>query len=185
MTAREICIEYAKTTEMEGSAVLHNRFVEMADAIRIHKAKDQIRPTADATRAAAKSVSIIVDLIEFIDSNKYTEDAERARMVMKLNLIKITETVVHNLELTESIMLPSTMYSLVNPIFYNKEVMKGPRLMDFLKSFECESKLASDIYRSMDNNRSTLMALRGLFTIGWAFDIDLDEELIQLTKEDE
>lgn len=185
MTAREICIEYAKAPELEGSAVLHNRFVEMADAIRIHKAKDQIRPTTDATRAAAKSISIIVDLIEFIDSNKDTEDAEKTKMVLKLNLIKITETVVHNLELTESIMLPSAMYSLVNPVFYNKEIMRGPRLMDFLKSFECESTLASDIYRSMDNNRSTLMALRGLFTIGWAFDIDLDEELIQLTKEKE
>ena len=183
MTAREICIEYAKAPKMEGSAILHNRFVEMADAIRIHKAKDQIRPTADATRAAAKSVSIIVDLIQFIDSNRETEHAQRARMVMKLNLIKIIETVVHNLELTESIMLQSTIYSLVNPIFYNKEIMRGPRLMDFLKSFECESKLASDIYRSMDDNRSTLMALKELFTIGWAFDIDLDEDLIQLTKE--
>lgn len=170
---------------MEGSAILRNRFVEMADAIRIHKAKNQIRPTADATRAAAKSISIIVDLIGFIDSNKHTRDAERAKMVLKLNLIKITETVVHNLELTELIAMPSTLYSLVNPIFYNKEIMRGPRLMDFLKSFECESKLASDIYRSMDDNRSTLMALRGLFTIGWAHDIDLDEEIIQLTKEEE
>jgi hypothetical protein len=185
MTAREICIEQAKAPEMEGSAVLHNRFVEMADAIRIHKAKDQIRPTAEATRAAAKSISIIVDLIEFIDSNKDTEDAKKAKMVLRLNLIKITETVVHNLELTEAIMMPSTLYSLINPIFYNKEIIRGPRLIDFLKSFECESKLASDIYRSMDDNRSTLMALRGLFTIGWVYDIDLDEELIQLTKEKE
>ena len=183
MTARQICTEYSKSPAMEGMAILHNRFVEMADAIRIYKAKDQIRPTEDATRAAAKSVSIITDLIKFIDSNKETDDGKRAKTLLKLNLIKITETVVHNLELTEAIMLPSTMYSLINPIFYNEEIMRGPRLIDFLKSFECESKLASDIYRSMDDNRSTLMALKELFTIGWVYDIDLDEELIQLTKE--
>lgn len=182
MTAREICIEYAKAPEMEGSAVLHNRFVEMADAIRIYKAKDQIRPTADATRSAAKSIEVVVDLVKFINSDEPDERVDKAKRILKINLIKITEIVVHNLELTESIALPSTLYTLVQPMFYNKEGVESPKMKEHIQSFDFESELAASVYRSMYDARSTLMAIKFLFVIGWIYDIDLDEELINITK---
>lgn len=185
-TARQICIENADIPATEGLHILHNRFVEMADAIRIYKAKDMIRPTADATRHAAKKVELALNVVKFLERDKIKDEhhAEALRD-LKIFLIEIAETVVHNLELTESIVIPSNIYSLVAPIFYNKEGIKNPKMKEHLQSFEFESELTASVYRSMSDARHTLMAIKFLFVVGWTYNIDLDEELIQLTKEAE
>lgn len=184
-TARQICIENADIPASEGQAMLRGRFVEVADAIRIYKAKDMIRPTADATRSAALSIGIILNLVKFICKSETTEDQDKAKKILKLNLIKVAETVAHNIELTESVVMSSMVYSMILPMFYNKESVENPKMKEHLQSFEFESELVAAVYRSMCNAKDTLMALKFLFNIGWAFDIDLDEELIQLTKEEE
>lgn len=181
-TARQICIENAEIPATEGLHILHNRFVEVADAIRIYKAKDMIRPTADATKSAAMSIGIILSLVKFICKSEAVEDQDKAKKILKLNLIEVAETVVHNLELTESIVIPSNIYSLVAPIFYSKEGIENPKMKEHLQSFEFESELTASVYRSMSDAGHTLMAIKFLFVIGWTFDIDLDEELIKMTS---
>lgn len=123
-------------------------------------------------------------MVKFIYKSEAIEDQNKGKKILKLNLIKVTETVFHNLELTESIVIPSNIYSLVAPIFYSKEGVENSRMKEHLQSFEFESELAASVYRSMSDARHTLMAIKFLFVIGWTFDIDLDEELIQLTKKE-
>ena len=60
--------------------------------------------------------------------------------------------------------------------------MTDPKTSEYIKSFDFEARLAANVYRSMEDAKYTLWAMKDLFLIGWILGIDLDEEIIQLTK---
>lgn len=184
-TARQICIKNGKESEEVGLAPLRKRYVEMLDALRIYNAKLQVRPDENKTRLAAQRVSTLVGFLKYGNYKKGEVAAEKAGNHIYDYLMMIAETVIQNAEITEIVESPTYTYEFILPAFYHKGFVTDPKTSEYIKSFDFEARLAANVYRSMEDAKYTLWAMKDLFLIGWILDIDLDEEIIQLTKEKE
>lgn len=182
MTAREICIENSKESEEIGLAPLRKRYVEMLDTLRIYNAKLQVRPDENKTRLAAQRVSTLIGFLKYGNHKGGQVAAEKAGNHIYDYLMMIAETVVQNAEITEIVERPTYTYDFILPAFYNASFVEDPKTVEYIKSFDFEARLAANVYRSMENAKYTLRAMKDLFLIGWILGIDLDEEIIQLTK---
>ena len=185
MTAREICIENGKESEEVGLAPLRKRYVEMLNALRIYNAKLQVRPDENKTRLAAYRVSTLVGFLKYGNYKEGEVAAEGAGNHIYHYLMMIAETVIQNAEITENTEAPTYTYEFILPAFYHKSFVTDPKTSEYIKSFDFEARLAANVYRSMEDTKYTLWAMKDLFLIGWILGIDLDEEIIQLTKEAE
>lgn len=183
-TARQICIENGKESEEVGLVSLRKRYVEMLNALRIYNAKLQVRPDENKTRLAAHRVSTLVAFLKYGNYKEGQVATEKAGNHIYDYLMMIAGTVVQNAEITEIVESPTYTYEFILPAFYHKSFVEDPKTVEYIKSFDFEAKLAANVYRSMEDSKYTLWALKDLFLIGWILGIGLDEELIQLTKEE-
>lgn len=181
-TAREICIEYAKDSKEEGLKLLRKRYVDMITALRLYNTKREIRPSQEETRLAAHRVDTLIGFLKYGNHKEGQVAAEKAGNHIYDYLMIIAETVVQNAEITEIVESPTYTYEFILPAFYNKGFVTDPKTSEYIKSFDFEARLAANVYRSMEDSKYTLWALKDLFLIGWILGIDIDEELIQLTK---
>lgn len=184
-TAREICIENDKESIEAVLAPLCKRYAEMLDALRIHNAKLQVRPDENKTRLAAQRVSTLIGFLKYGNYKEGEVAAEKAGNHIYDYLMMIAETVIQNAEITEIVESPKYTYDFILPAFYHKDIVTDPKTSERIKSFDFEARLAANVFRSMENARYTLWAMKDLFLIGWILGIDLDEEIIQLTKKEE
>ena len=184
-TAREICIENGKESEEVGLTSLRKRYVEMLDALRIYNAKLQGRPDENKTRLAAYRVSTLISFLKYGNHKEGEVAAEGAGNHIYDYLMMIAETVIQNAEITEIVESPTYTYEFILPAFYHKGIVTDPKTSEYIKSFDFEARLAANVYRSMEDAKYTLWAMKDLFLIGWILGIDLDEEIIQLTKVEE
>lgn len=182
MTAREICIESGKESEEVGLAQLRKRYVEMLNALRIHNTKLQAKPDENKTRLAAHRVDALIGFLKYGNYKEGEVAAEGAGNHIYDYLMMIAETVVQNAEITEIVESPTHTYEFILPAFYHKSFVTDPKTSEYIKSFDFEARLAANVYRSMEDAKYTLWAMKDLFLIGWILGIDLDEEIIQLTK---
>ena len=184
-TAKQICIECAKKPKEVGLKLLRERYIEMLTASREYNDKQQLRPNEEETRIAAHGVNTLVDLLKYGSYTKDQVKTEKSGNHTYAQLLMIAETVIQNAELTETIEEPSYTYEFVLPIFYNASFLEDPKTLEYIKSFRFEAELSANVYRSMEDPKFTLWALKDLFLIGKILGIDLDEEQIQLTKGEE
>ena len=185
MTAREICIEYAKASKEEGLKLLRKRYVDMITTLRLYNAKRQIRPSQEETRLAAHRVDTLIGFLKYGNYKEGEVAAEGAGNYIYDYLMMIAETVIQNAEITENTEASTYTYEFILPAFYHKGFVTDPKTSEYIKSFDFEARLAANVYRSMEDAKYTLWAMKDLFLIGWILGIDLDEEIIQLTKEKE
>ena len=183
-TAREICIEYAKDSKEEDLKLLRKRYVDMITALRLYNAKRQIRPSQEETRLAAHRVDTLIGFLKYGNHKEGQVAAEGAGNHIYDYLMMIAETVIQNTEITEIVESPTYTYEFILPAFYHKGFVTDPKTSEYIKSFDFEARLAANVYRSMEDAKYTLWAMKDLFLIGWILGIDLDEEIIQLTKKE-
>lgn len=157
----------------------------MLNALRIYNAKLQVRPDKNKTRLAAHRVSTLVAFLKYGNYKEGEVAAEGAGNHIYDYLMMIAETVAQNAEITEIVESPTYTYEFILPAFYNASFVKDPKTVEYIKSFDFEARLAANVYRSMEDSKYTLWALKDLFLIGWILGIDIDEELIQFTKKEE
>ena len=181
-TAKQICIECAKEPKEVGLKLLRERYVEMLTALPTHNDEQQLQQKEVETRTAAHRVSTLVSFLKYGNYTKGEVKAEGSGNHIYDYLLMIAKTVIQNDKLTKTIEEPTYAYEFVLPIFYNTSFVEDPKTLEYIKSFRFEAELSANVYRSMEDAKFTLWALKDLFLIGWILGIDLDEEIIKITK---
>lgn len=181
-TAKQICIGYDRELKKDGLKLLRERYVEMITALRVDNDEKQPKQNEAETRLAAHRVSTLVSFLKYGNYTKGEVKTEGSGNHIYDYLLMIAETVIRNAELTETVKGSTYTYGFVPPIFYNATFVEDPKTLEYIKSFRFEAELSANVYRSMEDAKFTILALKDLFLIGWILGIDIDEEIIKITK---
>ena len=181
-TAKQICIECAKEPKGDGLKLLQERYVEMLTTLQVHNYEQQLKQNEVETRVAAHRVSVLISFLKHGNYTKGEVKTEGSGNHIYDYLLMIAETVTRNAVLTETIKGSTYTYGFIPPIFYNATFVEDPKTLEYIKFFKFEAKLSANVYRSMEDAKFTISALRDLFLIGWILGIDIDEEIIKITK---